>query len=151
MSPHQYPAMLPYQHWTRTSGQYTYLQHIHPQGPNAQSAETLLEIKRHVCHLLSKGSWKYVPRYWGDKGPMKQQVKGTPTSTVIRYKDTPLNKCDDICHSCVICKVQPNKDDPNRTQITVIGGSIFYPDDVATPTGSLEIIKLMINSLLLWP
>ena len=32
-----------------------------------------------------------------------------------------------------------------------MGGYIFYPGEVATPTGSLELIKLMINSVLSQP
>ena len=42
--------------------------------------------------------------------------------------------------------MRPGKDDPNRTQITVARGDVYYPGDVATPTGSLEWFKLMINS-----
>ena len=85
----------------------------------------------------------------GDQGPKKQQVKGTLTITFIRCKDIPLNKRGGVYHSCVVCKVRPKKDDPNRTRITVAGGDILYPGDVAIPTGSLELIKMMISSILL--
>ena len=50
-----------------------------------------------------------------------------------------------------MCEVRPGKDDPNRTRITVNGGNIYYNRDVATPTGSLELVKLMINSVLSCP
>ena len=50
-----------------------------------------------------------------------------------------------------MCKVRPSKDDPNRTRITVNGGDIYYAGDVATPTGSLELVKLIINSVLSRP
>ena len=49
---------------------------------------------------------------------------------------------------CCVCEVRPDKDDPNRTRITVAGNKIYYPGDVATPTGSLELVKLLINSVL---
>ena len=47
-----------------------------------------------------------------------------------------------------MCEVRPGKDDPNQTRITVNGGDIYYDGNVATPTGSLELVKLMINSVL---
>ena len=54
-----------------------------------------------------------------------------------------------MCHTSVVCEVRPDKDDPNRTRITVAAnGRTYYPGDVATPTGSLELVKLMINSVL---
>ena len=47
-----------------------------------------------------------------------------------------------------MCEVRPDKDDPNRTRVTVAGNRIIYPGDVATRTGGLELVKLMINSVL---
>ena len=48
----------------------------------------------------------------------------------------------------VVYKVKPHKEDPNQTRITVAGSQICYPGDVGTPTGSLDLIKLIINSVL---
>ena len=45
----------------------------------------------------------------------------------------------------VVCEVKPHKEDPNRTHITVAGSQICYPGDVGTPTGSLDLVKLIIN------
>ena len=56
----------------------------------------------------------------------KPRVKEMNTFKVIKYEDTPLDKRGDICHYRVVCKVQPEKDNPNRTRITVAGGNIFY-------------------------
>ena len=53
-----------------------------------------------------------------------------------------------MCHSVVVCEVKPHKEDLNRTRITVAGSQIFYPGDVGTPTGSLDLVKLIINSVL---
>ena len=52
----------------------------------------------------------------------------------------------DICHNSVVCEVKPKKDDPNRNYISVLGNRVRYPGDVVTPTGSLELLKLIINS-----
>ena len=43
---------------------------------------------------------------------------------------------------------RPDKDDPNRTRITFAGGHICVPYDVSTPTGSLELVKMMIKCVL---
>ena len=51
----------------------------------------------------------------------------------------------------MVCEVRPNKDDPNCTRITVAGNRVSYPGDVTTPTGSLELLKLIINSTLSCP
>ena len=48
----------------------------------------------------------------------------------------------------VVCEVKPHREDPNQTRITVAGSQICYPVDVGTPTSSLDLIKLVINSFL---
>ena len=49
----------------------------------------------------------------------------------------------------VVWEIKPHKEDPNRTRITVAGSQIFYPGDVGTRTDSLDLVKLIINSILL--
>ena len=44
--------------------------------------------------------------------------------------------------------MRPQKEDPNRTRITIGGNRICYPGDTGTKTGSLEVVKLQINSVL---
>ena len=51
----------------------------------------------------------------------------------------------------MVCEYRPEKDDPNRTRITISGGHVLVPFDVSTPTGSLELVKLVTNSLLYRP
>ena len=87
----------------------------------------------------------------GTAGTQQQRVKGTNTFRVTHYEDIPVHKGGDIFHTRVVCKVRPGKDDPNQTRITVNGGDIYYAGDVATPTGSLELVKLIINSVLSRP
>ena len=48
----------------------------------------------------------------------------------------------------VFCEVKPHKEYPNHTRITVAGSQLCYPEDVSTPTGSLDLVKLIINSVL---
>jgi hypothetical protein len=48
----------------------------------------------------------------------------------------------------VVCEVCSEKDDPDRTRITIGGNRICYPGDVGTNTASLELVKLLLNSVL---
>ena len=48
----------------------------------------------------------------------------------------------------VVCEVKPHKEDPNRTRIIIAGIQICYPGNVGVPTGSLDLVKLIINSVL---
>jgi hypothetical protein len=49
----------------------------------------------------------------------------------------------------VVCEIQEGKDNKNHTRITVGGNLIFYPGDAGTNTALLELIKLMLNSVIL--
>ena len=51
----------------------------------------------------------------------------------------------------MVCKVCPEKSDPNRTLITIGGNRITFPSDIGTPTASLELAKLVLNSVLSRP
>ena len=87
----------------------------------------------------------------GDKGPKHQRVKGTDTFRVILYADIPKDRRKEIAHVKVVCEVRPQKSDPNRVRITVAGNRICYPGDVGTPTASLDLVKLMLNSVVSRP
>ena len=76
-------------------------------------------------------------------------MEGTNTFLLIKFADIPQDRKHEICHSMVVCEVKPHKEDPNRMHINVAGGQIFYPRDVGTPTGLLDLVKLIINSFLL--
>ncbi len=47
--------------------------------------------------------------------------------------------------------MRPQKDEPNRTRITISGDRIAYPGDTGTKTGSLELVKLQLNDVLSTP
>ena len=63
----------------------------------------------------------------GSKGPKNQCVEGTNTFRTIKFEDIPQDRRNEICHSMVVCKVKPHKEDHNRTRITVVGSQLFYP------------------------
>jgi hypothetical protein len=80
--------------------------------------------------------------------PSSKRVAGTNTFFLIEYHDIPAHKRKEICHTMVVCEVRPEKDDPDRTRITIGGSRICYPGDVGTNTSSLELFKLLLNSVL---
>ena len=75
-------------------------------------------------------------------------MAGTNTFFVINYEGIPAHKQNQICHTKVVCEVRLEKDDPDCTRITIGGNIIFYPGDVGTNTASLELIKILLNSVL---
>ncbi len=83
-------------------------------------------------------------------GPNKVKcIRGTNTLFLIPYDKIAANRRREITYSKVICKVQPEKGDyANRTCITIGGNNTAYPGDLGTPTGSIEPVKLLINSAL---
>ena len=80
--------------------------------------------------------------------PNSKRVEGTNTFFRIDYNDIPVHKRKEICHTLVVCEVRPEKDDPDRTCITIGGSRICYPGDVSTNTASLELVKNLLNSVL---
>ena len=83
------------------------------------------------------------------KFPKRQRVEGTNTFRLIKFEYIPQDRGKEICHSMIVCEIKPHKENTNQTRITVAGSQICYPGDVGTPTGSLYLVKLIINSVLL--
>ena len=75
-------------------------------------------------------------------------IEGKNTFFVIKFEDIPKDILKEISNTSAFCEVRPCKKDPKRTRITICGTNVFYPGDVGTNTASLELFKLMINSVL---
>ena len=86
-----------------------------------------------------------------EKEPTKKRIEGTDTFTPIRLQDIPPERRADITYTRVVCEVRPQKEEPNRTRITIGGNRICYPGDTGTKTGSIELVKLMFNDVLSTP
>jgi hypothetical protein len=69
----------------------------------------------------------------------------------IHYNNIPKERISDVAHTKVVCEVRPTKDDPNQTSITIGRNTITYLGNCRTRTGSLESVKLVINSTLSTP
>jgi hypothetical protein len=64
-----------------------------------------------------------------DATATKQRVEGTDTFRPIHYDDIPTDRRSDVTYTRVVCEVRPQKEDPNRTRITIGGNRICYPGD----------------------
>ncbi len=49
------------------------------------------------------------------------------------------------------CNYKPNKEEKERTRLTVGGGRINYPDDRGTPMADMTLFKILVNSILSTP
>eukprot|EP00804_Cyclotella_cryptica_P003592 CCRYP_002190-RA/>CCRYP_002190-RA protein AED:0.27 eAED:0.27 QI:0/0/0/1/0/0.5/2/0/535 len=83
--------------------------------------------------------------------PHKKRIEGTNTFKPIQYHEIPMQRKRDITYTPVVCALRPQKADPYRTRITLRGDRIRYPGDCGTKTGSLETVKLLLNSVLSTP
>ncbi len=90
----------------------------------------------HLCQGIGSG-----------ESPSAKRVAGTITFFCIDYHDIPVNKRKEICHT-IVCEVRHEKDNPNHTRSTIVSNLICYPWDVGTNTASLELFKLLLNSVL---
>ena len=77
-----------------------------------------------------------------------KRIEGTNKFCTIKFENIPKDRLNEICYTSVVCEVRPGKKDPNRTRITICGTNVCYPGGVGTNTASLELFKLMINSVL---
>ena len=75
-------------------------------------------------------------------------MEGTDTFYVIKFEDMPKDRINEICYTSLVCEVRPRKKDKNFTRNTIYGTNVCYPGDVGTNTTSLELFKIMINSIL---
>ena len=84
----------------------------------------------------------------GYKRPKQQHVEGTDTFRIIQHKDIPHDRHNEITYTKFVFKYRAHEGDLNLTRITIGVNRICYPGDVGTPTGSLELFKLIISSVL---
>ena len=75
-------------------------------------------------------------------------IEETNTLFPIKFEGIPKYRLNEICYTSVVCEVRPGEKDPNRKIMTICGTNVCYPGDVGTNTASLELFKLIINSVL---
>jgi hypothetical protein len=56
-----------------------------------------------------------------------------------------------VTHGQICVDYRPQKEEPNRTRLTVGGNLIEYPGDVSTPTADTTTAKMVVESTILTP
>jgi hypothetical protein len=75
-------------------------------------------------------------------------VKGTNTIRFIRKQDIPQDRLKDITYGQFVCKIRPEKKEPNRTCLVIGGDRINYPAEVATTNADMLAAKILFNSII---
>jgi hypothetical protein len=127
------------------------------QCPSDMLHAVLDKITGHLTgmqHLLVNPKYKELggESYTKKLGRLTQRIprvsKGTNTIVFICPEDIPHNcKCD-ITYSQVCVNYRLEKEDPNRTHITMGGNVFHYPDNCGTPTIDMITVKLHLYSVI---
>ena len=73
-----------------------------------------------------------------------QRVKGSDTFHFIHKKNVPKGK--KIMYARCCCDIRLQKDEINRTRLTIGADRLEYDGKTSTETASLETIKIYLNS-----
>ena len=57
----------------------------------------------------------------------------------------------DVTYGSFSCDIKLNKEEVNRTRLTMGGDRINYPDDCGTPTADMILFKILVNSIIATP
>ena len=115
----------------------------------------MLEYRHLIKHPQYKDTW--MNKSFGDEvgrlaqGRKQTGIEGTNTLFFINFEQIPRDRIKDITYDRICCNVRPEKDDPNRTRITVGGNNITKTIDCGTPTADLLTVKLLFNSIVSTP
>ena len=71
----------------------------------------------------------------------------TNTCVFIHKHEVPSERFKDVKYGKFECTVRPQKDEPNRTRLTLGGNRINYNGEVGTPTAEMLLVKIMLNSV----
>jgi hypothetical protein len=75
-------------------------------------------------------------------------TKGTKTIVFIRYNKIPLDRRRHITYGKTVVTYQPEKDNPNRTRLTVSGNRVLHHGNVSMPMVKIMTVKMHLNSVM---
>jgi len=105
-------------------------------------------------HLMKRPEYKeqWSTSYANEIGRLAQGIKGRVTGTntmfFIHKGEVPKDRIRDTTYGRITCMFRPEKEEQNRTRLTMGGDRINYPDDCGTPTADLLTVKLLLNSVI---
>eukprot|EP00957_Ditylum_brightwellii_P030592 2318239-Ditylum_brightwellii.AAC.1 len=82
---------------------------------------------------------------------LKRGINRTGTILFVRHDEIPEDRKRDATYGRIVYDYRPQKEETNRTQLTVGGNRINYPHDVSTPTVDTTTAKCVINSTISTP
>ena len=109
----------------------------------------LMEM-RHLLHN-PKHTKVWGQSYTKELGRLAQGVsgtKGTDTIVFIKYNKIPLDRRRHITYGKTVVTYRPEKDDPNRTRLTVGGNWIVHHGNVSIPPVEMMTVKMHLNSVI---
>ena len=110
----------------------------------------LLEYRHLIKRPEYKDDWNY--SYGNELGwlaqGMKGRVEGTENIFFIHKNEVPNDRQRDVTYEKINCNVRPQKEEQNRTRLTIGGDRINYDGDCSTPIANLLTVKLLLNSVI---
>ena len=110
----------------------------------------LMEYRHLVSNPKYRDTWKNA--YGKELGRLAQGlpgiVQGTNTIVFIHRADVPPDRWKDTTYGCIVANFRPEKDDPHRVRLTVVGIRINFPGDCGTPTADMITVKILLNSVI---
>jgi Reverse transcriptase (RNA-dependent DNA polymerase) len=107
----------------------------------------LMEYRQLITDPVTRDAWQVSAA--NEFGRLAQGVggrlKGTNTITFIHHHEMPNDR--QATYPRFVCSERPQKQERNRTRMTVGGNLIDYPGDKSTKTAELETTKILLNSV----
>jgi hypothetical protein len=119
-----------------------------------EETNTYLKYRQLMRHPKYKEVWsKSSANEFGRlaNGLKDGRVKPTNTIQFIRKEDVPADRMKDVTYGSFSCDIKLNKEEANRTRLTMGGDRINYPDDCGTPTADMTLFKILVNSIISTP
>jgi Reverse transcriptase (RNA-dependent DNA polymerase) len=107
----------------------------------------LMEYRQLISDPATRNDWQLSAA--NEFGRLAQgvggRIRGTNTITFIPHHEMPADR--QATYPRFVCTERPQKQERNRTRMTVGGNLITYPGDKSTCTAELETTKILFNSV----
>ena len=77
------------------------------------------------------------------------EVKGTNTFMFIPKSKVPKEK--NVTYGKIVCEIKPEKEEKERTRLTVRGNLLDFTGNISAPTASVTTAKCVFNSVVSTP
>ena len=106
------------------------------------------------CHLMKLEKYRtiWTKSFANELGRLAQGIRDIPGTDIIKFiphADVPTQET--VTYGRIVCTYRPQKDEKERTMLTVGGNLIVCLYDVSAPTSSVTTAKLLLNSVISTP